>query len=194
MSWKRTPRTSCAPSFKRVESDLTFGSKDSAGELGLSQEGVKRCSRCRRYKPRAAFASSAAYYRKRQGARGGKPRPGVAAPGGHEYRRRRGGIKPHSERGRTRTASDGLSTACNACRAIEGRARHPQRHHGLAEAERDAMVASQKGLSVICLKAATAHVDHCHETGRVRGVPCFSCDAALGQLKDRPDAIRRAAA
>ncbi|MFF1360382.1 endonuclease domain-containing protein [Streptomyces sp. NPDC058297] len=37
-------------------------------------------------------------------------------------------------------------------------------------------------------------MDHCHETGRVRGVPCFSCNAALGQLKDRPDAISRAAA
>ena len=56
------------------------------------------------------------------------------------------------------------------------------------------MIASQVGLCVICLKAPAVHVDHCHETGRVRGVLCFSCNAALGQFKDRPDAIRRAAA
>ncbi|MER6859244.1 endonuclease domain-containing protein [Streptomyces pilosus] len=37
-------------------------------------------------------------------------------------------------------------------------------------------------------------MDHRHGTGRVRGVLCFSRHAALGQFKDRPDAIRRAAA
>ncbi|MCZ9339930.1 endonuclease VII domain-containing protein, partial [Streptomyces sp. TRM76130] len=42
--------------------------------------------------------------------------------------------------------------------------------------------------------ALAEHVDHCHETGRVRGVLCSSRNAALGQFKDRPDAIRRAAA
>lgn len=67
------------------------------------------------------------------------------------------------------------------------------RQYGITEAERDEMVASQMGLCVICLKAPAAHVDHCHEKGRVRGVLCFSCNAALGQFKDRPDVIRRAA-
>ncbi|MGY1434515.1 endonuclease domain-containing protein [Streptomyces reniochalinae] len=38
------------------------------------------------------------------------------------------------------------------------------------------------------------HVEHDHEPGKVRGVPCFSRDAALGHLEDRPDARRRAAA
>ncbi|MEV6003544.1 endonuclease domain-containing protein [Streptomyces griseomycini] len=42
--------------------------------------------------------------------------------------------------------------------------------------------------------APAAHVDHRHKTGRVRGVLCFSRHAVLGQFKDRPDAIRRAAA
>ncbi|MFJ7149977.1 endonuclease domain-containing protein [Streptomyces sp. NPDC100445] len=42
--------------------------------------------------------------------------------------------------------------------------------------------------------APPAHVDHCHGTGRVRGVPCPSCNAAPGQFKDQPEAIRRAAA
>ncbi|MFE2672672.1 endonuclease domain-containing protein [Streptomyces hygroscopicus] len=44
------------------------------------------------------------------------------------------------------------------------------------------------------LAAPAAHVDHGHGTGRVRGVLCFSCNAASGQFKDRADAIRRAAA
>ncbi|WP_338899188.1 endonuclease domain-containing protein [Streptomyces sp. TG1A-60] len=54
------------------------------------------------------------------------------------------------------------------------------------------MVAEQQGICCICLAAPAEHVDHCHETGRVRGVLCFSRNAA-GQFKDRPDVMRRAA-
>ncbi|WP_405446330.1 endonuclease domain-containing protein [Streptomyces achromogenes] len=55
-------------------------------------------------------------------------------------------------------------------------------------------IASRGGVCCVSLSAVPAHVDHCHETGRVRGVLCFSCNAALGQFKDQPDVMRRAAA
>jgi len=42
--------------------------------------------------------------------------------------------------------------------------------------------------------AFAVHVDHCHQTGRVRGVLCFNCNSAIGKLGDDPDAVRRAAA
>lgn len=115
-------------------------------------------------------------------------------PEGHKLCLKCGEVKPWSEWHRNATASDGLSTRCKACRATEGRARHLKRHYGLTEAERDEMVASQMGLCVICLDAPAAHVDHCHETGRVRGVLCFNCNSAIGKLGDDPDAVRRAAA
>ncbi|MFF2384714.1 endonuclease domain-containing protein [Streptomyces sp. NPDC058108] len=50
------------------------------------------------------------------------------------------------------------------------------------------------GLRAICSKAAAVHVDQSHRTGRVRGVPCFNCNSAIGKLGDDPDAVRRAAA
>lgn len=56
------------------------------------------------------------------------------------------------------------------------------------------MIASQYGLCAICLAARPAHVDHCHNTGRVRGVLCFNCNSGLGLLRDDPAAVRRAAA
>ncbi|MFJ7178972.1 endonuclease VII domain-containing protein [Streptomyces massasporeus] len=139
----------------------------------VDSESVKRCSRCKQHKSRAAFAGNKAMKDDLQRCRE---------------------IKPHAEWDRNGTASDGLSTACKACRAIEGRARHLKRHYGLTEAERDEMITSQRGLCVICLKAPAVHVDHCRKTGRVRGVLCFNCNSAIGKLGDDPDAVRRAAA
>lgn len=36
------------------------------------------------------------------------------------------------------------------------------------------------------------YIDHCHATGKVRGVLCPSCNTAIGLLKDDPDLIGRA--
>ncbi|MFE5535310.1 endonuclease VII domain-containing protein [Streptomyces sp. NPDC056492] len=55
------------------------------------------------------------------------------------------------------------------------------------------MIADQGGLCCLCLRALAVHVDHCHKTGRVRGVLCFNCNTGLGLLKDSPDRILRAA-
>ncbi|MER5719219.1 endonuclease VII domain-containing protein [Streptomyces sp. NPDC002132] len=177
------------------------------------EPNAKQCGKCRRDLPVTAFARdrnrrdglqvhcrecvaaySAAHYRWRQAARGKTVREKVDVPDGHKLCRTCGEIKPHTEWHRNATASDGLSTRCKACRAVRGRQDHLKRKYGLTEAERDELVSSQGGVCCICLAAAPEHVDHCHQTGRVRGVLCFSCNAALGQFKDRPDAIRRAAA
>ncbi|MFF3348628.1 endonuclease VII domain-containing protein [Streptomyces sp. NPDC002779] len=174
-----------------------------------NEEGGKRCVRCGEDKPYAAFARKRSnldglqhhcrdcasdYHRQQQLSLGRKVRPKVGVPEGHKLCLKCGEVKPWSEWHRNATASDGLSTRCKACRAVEGRAGHLKRHYGLTEAERDAMVASQMGLCVICLKAPAVHVDHCHKTGRVRGVLCFNCNSAIGKLGDDPDAVRRAAA
>ncbi|MFI2763083.1 endonuclease VII domain-containing protein [Streptomyces echinatus] len=136
----------------------------------------------------------AEYHQSRQLARGKNIRPRVTTSEGHKFCRSCGEIKSHSEWHRNATASDGLSTRCKACRAAEGRANHLRRSYGLTEAERDAMVVSQRGLCAICLDGPPEHVDHCHKTGRVRGVLCFNCNSAIGKLRDDPDVGRRAVA
>ncbi|MGW0825908.1 endonuclease VII domain-containing protein [Streptomyces sp. NPDC002845] len=172
-----------------------------------NERSVKRCARCGEVKPRAAFAQKRSNLdglqrrcrdcagesdRRRQEAMGRVPPP-EAVREGHKHCQGCGEIKPHSEWHRKMSSRDGLASRCRACRAVDNRTGHLKRTYGLTPAELEAMVAEQQGICCICLAAPAEHVDHCHNTGRVRGVLCFSCNAALGQFKDRPDVIRRAA-
>ncbi|WP_406265313.1 endonuclease VII domain-containing protein [Streptomyces sp. NBC_00191] len=170
---------------------------------------AKKCSRCKRTLDRDAFASnsstadglqaycrecSAEYYRQRQEAKGRNVRVKVPVQRGHKRCPQCGEIKPHTEWERNKTSSDGWASYCRECRAQRNRDSYLRRKYGLSQAELTQLIDQQGGVCVICLAAPAEHVDHDHETGRVRGVLCFSCNAALGQFKDRPDAIRRAAA
>ncbi|MEV6579128.1 endonuclease VII domain-containing protein [Streptomyces sp. NPDC051582] len=121
---------------------------------------------------------------------GRRSRP--SAPEGYKHCLGCGEAKPQSEWHRNSAASDGLATRCKACRAIGNRVGHLKRAYGITEAERDEMIAMQGGVCCICLTAPAVHVDHCHETGRVRGVLCLNCNMGLGLLKENPDRIRRA--
>ncbi|MEV6761999.1 endonuclease VII domain-containing protein [Streptomyces sp. NPDC051105] len=178
-----------------------------------AEPNAKHCRKCERDLPPAAFARdrnrcdglqvycrecvaeySAAHYRRRREATGKTVREKVDVPAGHKRCPQCEVVKPHSEWERNKTSSDGWASYCRACRAERNRVSFFKRKYGLTEVERDALIASQHGVCCICPSAPAAHVDHCHETGRVRGVLCFSCNAALGQFKDQPDVIRRAAA
>jgi hypothetical protein len=60
------------------------------------------------------------------------------------------------------------------------------------------MLVAQGGGCAICGSTDTKGpgqffaVDHCHETGAVRGLLCLCCNTALGQLGDDVDLLRRA--
>ena len=62
--------------------------------------------------------------------------------------------------------------------------------------ERDAMLAAQGGRCAICGTDEPGgtgwHTDHCHVTGRVRGILCHHCNVGLGCFKDNPEFMREA--
>jgi hypothetical protein len=60
--------------------------------------------------------------------------------------------------------------------------------YGLSLQDYNAMVAQQGGVCRICKTkpARPLFVDHCHASGKVRGLLCHPCNAALGFMRDDP--------
>lgn len=74
-----------------------------------------------------------------------------------------------------------------------------QRKYGMSIADVENLLHKQGGGCAICETQITfspgfsksAHVDHCHTTGQVRGILCGNCNTALGKLGDSHASIRR---
>lgn len=62
--------------------------------------------------------------------------------------------------------------------------------YGLTLEQYEAMLASQGGTCAVCGGGPgynrDYNIDHCHKTGRVRGILCISCNVILGHAKDDP--------
>jgi hypothetical protein len=92
--------------------------------------------------------------------------------------------KPETEFHLNRTSKSGLVPYCKPCRRSRGRRHHLKKSYGLTEEQLAEKIEAQGGLCAICRRRPAEHVDHDHVLGLVRGVLCFPCNAALGQLKD----------
>jgi len=76
-------------------------------------------------------------------------------------------------------------------------------NYGISKDEYFQMLDNQEGVCAICKgeertrdtstnKVRALAVDHCHDTGNVRGLLCRACNLALGFFKDNPDLLNRA--
>jgi len=73
--------------------------------------------------------------------------------------------------------------------AAKERNRHLKRKYGLSAETYNNLLASQNGGCAICgatecSSGAALAVDHCHRTGKVRGILCRDCNTTLGKFND----------
>lgn len=75
-----------------------------------------------------------------------------------------------------------------------------EKRFGLTPADVQSLLTAQGNACAICatsfadLPARHLHIDHCHATGKVRGLLCHHCNVALGCFDDSPATLIRAAA
>ncbi len=92
------------------------------------------------------------------------------------------------------SVADGRGSYCKPCHNARGqrdreraggsRYYHLKGRYGLTRADFDAMMRAQGGMCAACRTRTADHVDHDHATGRVRGLLCFTCNVALGNVQD----------
>ena len=106
----------------------------------------------------------------------------------------------------------GLRSHCKACCSaagkqrylefrdsykIKGRANHLQKTFGLTLTDFTSLLTKQKGTCAICNSntpggRGTWHVDHCHESGTIRGLLCMNCNQGLGRFHDNTTFLQNA--
>jgi hypothetical protein len=106
--------------------------------------------------------------------------------------------KTHCANGHEYTADniyykDTNSRGCKKC-TISNR---KERLYGITPEQFDSMLLAQDGRCFICRNnfkdARDTHVDHCHKSGKVRSLLCSNCNTGLGQFKDSPEILKKAA-
>ncbi len=158
---------------------------------------MKRCKKCGAVKPMSDFHRDAA-------ANDGRRNECKVCNLAAQTAKRR--ANPQANRDRVRqwqranpekVAARRAAYVASGWRSISNRKSHLKRRFGLTLEQYDEMLRSQGGGCALCGRAPregkALHVDHDHETGRVRGLLCFTCNNALGDFEDDPVRLREAA-
>lgn len=69
--------------------------------------------------------------------------------------------------------------------------------YGITAKQYSLMLSEQDNLCAICVLPFSrfkhgAHVDHCHTTGKVRGLLCHGCNVGLGYFRDSIPSLKSA--
>lgn len=120
--------------------------------------------------------------------------------------------KPVSEFYRRPEAASGYRGVCKECmkpmnvkrvkayyyrhpdRSSAHNYKRPFRAHGITGKEYAAYLEQQGHVCAICKTTNPKgrgkwHIDHCHKTGKIRGLLCNLCNLGLGAFRDSPEAL-----
>lgn len=102
--------------------------------------------------------------------------------------------KPRVPRGECAACAEPhFSTSSIYCQPCHRRNYRLGRNFGITLLDFLDMEKQQSGKCAICDElCADLHVDHCHDTGVVRGLLCGSCNRGIGLLRDDPGILMNA--
>ena len=109
-----------------------------------------------------------------------------------------GRIKPITEFQKDKTKKDGVRPECKSCTSenrkknydFETRRKHElNRKYENGHEEYKRLFEEQQGKCAICNSPENGRykslsVDHCHDTGKIRGLLCNNCNRGIGLLQD----------
>jgi hypothetical protein len=88
--------------------------------------------------------------------------------------------------------SDGFTSWCAPCRVASVKRTMLKRVYGLSEEDYLTLRGLQGSRCAICGTHEDIRplvVDHCHDTGKVRGLLCHQCNVGLGYLQESADCL-----
>lgn len=172
------------------------------GPKEIGSRGRKYCDECRR-----VIADSSAQMESERGRRrhlasiearveaGDRiARQTVTAPRGQKWCARCQEFRPETSFPRN---GERLAAYCKPCQRAYNAERRLRINFGITWDEYDLLFACQDGRCAICggrPRKYNLSVDHCHQTGEIRGLLCSKCNhKLLGSANDNPERLRRAA-
>ena len=114
--------------------------------------------------------------------------------------------KKYSEFNRHKNQPHGFGYLCKGCLAkkhdpVKARTKRIKKVFGITFDDYNRMLKSQNNRCAICNSTATGNrrhknlnVDHCHTTGKVRGLLCHGCNSGIGSMKDDVELLDKAIA
>lgn len=155
--------------FRLGENDKRERKGNRRKRLPPLEDGSLWCSSCESYRPLEDFTTS----------------------GGRVVSR----CKPCSNAYQKKWASENREKV-RVQSAASRRKNYPIHKFGITREEYEARRDAAEGCAIcggLNENGKALHLDHCHQTGALRGFLCENCNRGLGMFKDNPDILRSAA-
>ena len=106
-----------------------------------------------------------------------------------------GEAKPFTAFYKKTNGAYGISSRCKVCVKPELRADKYKSRYGITVSRYDRMFKDCNGVCEICGKDQKENlvVDHCHDTGKIRGLLCKKCNLLISHSHDNADHLLSAA-